>query len=57
MELVQRILSKVVGEEISVEEMTQVSGGAQDICEKMGGYGTVIDGSDGGAAHGYCDFD
>jgi hypothetical protein len=41
MEIVQRILAKVVGQDISVEEMEQVAGGKVDACETMGGYGTV----------------
>jgi hypothetical protein len=53
MKIVQRILSKVVGQEISVEEMELVSGGQQDYCELVGGYGTYEAGS---TVIGKCDF-
>jgi hypothetical protein len=52
MEFVQRILAKVVGEEISTEELDLVSGGRQDWCQSVGGYGTYRD----GALSDLCDF-
>lgn len=36
MEIVQRILGKVVGEQISIEELELVSGGLVDVCSTQG---------------------
>jgi hypothetical protein len=54
MEIVQRIMSKLVGEEISLEELDEVSGALKNSCEDghptwNGDYGN------GGIAS--CDFD
>jgi hypothetical protein len=52
MEVVERILSKVVGKELSVEEIELVGGGQNDHCVSAGGYWT------GGEVAGiYCDYD
>jgi len=49
MELIERIMSKVVGKEIRVEEQLEVAGGRQDICTATNGYPTMVD-SDPSAA-------
>ncbi len=54
MEIVERILTKVVGQEITTEEMEQVAGGKMDWCTSVGGYGTVDDESQPYNTH--CDF-
>lgn len=33
MEVVQRILNKVIGEEIPAEQLEEVAGGLKDVCE------------------------
>jgi hypothetical protein len=38
MQIVQRILNKVIGEEISAEQLEEVAGGLKDMCE--GGWNT-----------------
>lgn len=43
MELIERIMSKVVGKEISAEELLQVAGGREDMCSASNGYPTVPD--------------
>jgi hypothetical protein len=53
MEIVARILSKVVGQEVSVEEMELVAGGRIDSCIPTGGYHTANDDLVGG---GQCDY-
>jgi hypothetical protein len=40
MELIERIISKVVGKEITVEEQQEVAGGRIDVCLSDGGYYT-----------------
>ena len=51
MNVVERILSKVVGQDITAEELAEISGGMIDICQAAGGYGTIEDG-----ANATCDF-
>lgn len=36
MEIVQRILGKIIGEQVSVEEMEIISGGLSDVCAERG---------------------
>ena len=43
MEVVQRILSKIVGAKISVEETELVAGGRLDECRSLDGYRTYPD--------------
>lgn len=45
MEIVDRILGKIVGAELSDEEMESVSGGMVDYCTQIGGYATVDEGA------------
>jgi hypothetical protein len=52
MEFVQRIMSKVVGQEISEAELELIAGGLKDPCTTGGGYHTV---SEYGGL-GECDF-
>jgi hypothetical protein len=52
MEIVQRIMGKLVGEEISVEEQEEVSGALKDSCET--GFPTW-GGEAGGASWATCD--
>jgi hypothetical protein len=40
MEFVERILAKVVGEELSQKEVEEVSGARLDWCSSVGGYAT-----------------
>ena len=47
MELIQRIISKVAGQEISVEEQQEVAGGMIDVCKATGGYYTSVGDIDG----------
>ena len=52
MNVVERILSKVVGQEISPEELDEVSGGLKDWCTGvMGGYYSAP-----GEGSGQCDW-
>ena len=44
MELIERIIAKVVGQEISVEEQQEVAGGQVDICGLADGWTTRIQG-------------
>jgi hypothetical protein len=44
MELIERIMSKVVGKEISVEEQLEVAGGQVDICEQSDGWTSYFQG-------------
>jgi len=38
MELIERIIAKVVGQEITVEEQQEVAGGKIDACTATGGH-------------------
>lgn len=53
MELIERIISKVVGKEITVEEQQEVAGGMIDVCKATGGHYTAA-----GAGEQYleCDY-
>lgn len=42
MEIVQRILSKIVGAQISVEEQELVSGGRISLCDGTEAYNTML---------------
>ncbi len=53
MDIVERILGKIVGEEIAAEELEMVAGGLIEICAGMGGY--VTRSTTGGGNR--CDFD
>jgi hypothetical protein len=54
MEIVQRIMGKLVGEEISVEEQEEVSGALKSSCED--GYPSWYGGERNGGGYG-CDYD
>jgi sugar (pentulose or hexulose) kinase len=43
MELFERIIAKVVGQEISVEEQQEVAGGMIDACRATGGHYSYIE--------------
>jgi len=47
MELIQRIIANVVGQEITVAEQQEVAGGMIDVCKATGGYYTAIRDIDG----------
>jgi hypothetical protein len=53
MQIVQRIMSKLVGEEISVEQLEEVSGGRKSSCED--GFATWNDLGDGSGST-TCDY-
>jgi len=54
MQIVQRIMNKLVGEEISMEQLEEVSGAQKDSCEN--GFRT-FQGTDGTSAFAPCDYE
>ena len=42
MELIERILSQVVGAELSEKELEEVAGGVEDQCARSGGWKTGV---------------
>jgi len=54
MQIVQRIMNKLVGEEIPVEQLEEVSGALKSTCED--GYATFDDDGSGHGGYARCDY-